>query len=94
MSKIRWKKTAPLIVWNKIKSLRIEKKLTQVQVSAFADVSVATIWMIEQGYDKTTSKKTKQRLATFFNCDIEDIFPCEMIGNQTREEYLKGLQKD
>ena len=91
MSKIAWKQTAPRIVWNKIKSLRKEKGLTQVQVAAFAGISIATLWMIESGYEKKTSDETKRKLAAFFECDIEDIFPCEMIGNKPRAEYMKGL---
>lgn len=94
MPKINWdlKHIGERIVWNKIKTLRLEKKLTQVQVSAYSGVAIATIWMIENGYDKTTSKRTKQRLASFFQCDVSDLFPVVMIGNQIREEYLKGKQ--
>ena len=94
MQKINWdlKNVGKRIVWNKVKTLRLEKKLTQVQLSAYSGVAIATIWMIENGYDKTTSKRTKQRLATYFECNVSDLFPVEMIGNQTREEYLKGKQ--
>lgn len=94
MQKINWdlKNVGERIVWNKLKTLRLQKKMTQVQVSAYSGVAVATIWMLENGYDKTAAKKTKQRLATFFKCDISDLFPVEMIGNQTCEEYLKGKQ--
>lgn len=94
MSKINWdlKNVGARIAWNKVKTLRLEKKLTQVQLSAYSGVAIATIWMIENGYDKTTSKRTKQRLATFFKCNVSDLFPVEMIGNQTREEYIKSKQ--
>ncbi len=96
MQKINWdlQNVGKRISWNKLKTLRLEKKLTQVQLSAYSGVAVATIWMLENGYDKTASEKTKQRLATYFECNVSDLFPVAMIGNQTREEYLKGMTKE
>lgn len=92
MAKIRWQKVPDRLVWNKIKSLRKEKNLKQAQVAVSADISITTLWMIEQGYEKKTSDETKQKLADFFECDVKDIFPAEMIGNKPKEEYLKNIQ--
>lgn len=94
MSKIKWKKPALMVVWNKLETLRKEKNLTQVQLAVFAGVAITTIWMIEHGYDRATSKRTKQKFADFFKCTPSDLFPCEMIGDKPRDEYLKGLKKD
>lgn len=93
MAKITWKKVPSMLGWNKLKTLRLEKKLTQVQVSAYSDVAVATIWMIEAGYDERVTKETKRKLCVFFECDISDLFPVEMIGDITREEHFKELEK-
>jgi len=92
MSKITWKATPSMIAWNKLSTLRRERGLTQLQVAASSGVSIATLWFIEQGFDKKTSLKTKQKLAIFFKCDVDDLFPVEMIGNITLEQHLKESQ--
>lgn len=92
--KKKWRSPGPMVVWNKLKRLRIESDLTQTQVSAFTSVAVSTIWAIENGYDRRTTNKTKKSLADFFQVNVEDLFPVEMIGYRTRDEYLKGLKKD
>ena len=92
MAKLKWRRAPDRLFWNKIRALRKEKKLKQVQVAVGADISITTLWMIEQGYEKKTSSETKQKLADFFDCDVDDIFPAEMIGNKPREEYIKNKQ--
>lgn len=92
MEKINWEQRPSFFVWNKIKRLRKERGFSQLQVAAAADISITTLWMIESGFDGKTSLKTKRKLATFFNCDIDDIFPCEMVGDQTKEEFIKDRQ--
>ena len=92
MAKIDWEQWPSFIVWNKIKRLRKERGLSQTQVAAGAAISITTLWMIEQGYEKKTSNETKKKLANFFKCNIKDIFPAEMIGNKPKEEYLKNIQ--
>lgn len=96
MSKINWdlKNVGSRIAWNKLKTLRLEKKLTQVQLSVHSGVAVATIWMVESGFDRATSEGTKRKLATFFKCNISDLFPAAMIGSRPRDEYLEGMAKD
>jgi len=92
MAQLKWEKAPNRLVWNKVKSLRKKKKLKQAQVAVGADISITTLWMVEQGYEKKTSDETKQKLADFFECDVSDIFPAEMIGNKSREEYIKSKQ--
>ena len=92
MEKINWEQRPSFLVWNKVKRLRKERGFSQLQVAAAADISITTLWMIESGFDGKTTIKTKGKIAAFFDCDVEDIFPCEMIGNQTRDECLKGKQ--
>jgi len=85
--KIKWdlKNIPSRMVWNRVKSLRENMKLSQIQVATGAGISVTTIWMIEQGFDEKTTEMTKQKIADFFKCDILDIFPSEMIGSKPRE---------
>jgi DNA-binding XRE family transcriptional regulator len=57
-------------------------------------ISTATYFYLETGVD-SGSVKLKQRIADFFGCQISDIFPVEMIGSITKEEYLKRkLEED
>lgn len=81
MTKITWKKAPSNIGWNRVKSLRKKHGLRQAEVAQGADICITTLWLIESGFDKKTTKETKQKLANFFECDIEDIFPAEMVGN-------------
>jgi len=94
MRKIKWDPAPDFLIWNKVKSLRKKGGLTQPQVAVGANISISTLWMIESGYEEKTTKETKRKLAKFFKCEIEDIFPSQMIGNQTRAEVLKNKQKD
>lgn len=96
MVKVKCEKVFDQLIWNKVKTLRSERKLKQIQVAEGADISISTLWMIEQGYDKKTTKETKRKLAKYFKCDVSDIFPVQMIGNKSFQEHLKNkqLQKD
>jgi len=85
MSKIKWDKVPDYLVWNRVKSLRKSMALSQTQLAAGSDVSMATIYHIEQGYDQNTTKETRQKLANFFKCDISDIFPSQMKGDSPVE---------
>lgn len=93
MAQIKWKKVPDRLCWNKVKSLRKEKKLKQIQVAVGADITITTLWMIEQGYEKKTTDRTKQKLADFFECDVKDIFPAEMIGNEPKEKILEKVKR-
>jgi len=93
MAKIKFDNAPDFLVWNKIKSLRKEKQLTQPQVAVGAGIAIATLWMIESGYDAKTTQETKQKLANFFKCAVSDIFPSKMIGNITEQEFLKSKQQ-
>ncbi len=96
MVQIKWEKVPDCLVWNKVKALRRKKKFKQIQVAVGADITIATLWAIEQGYEKKTTDRTKKKLAKFFKCDVSDIFPAEMIGNRPFIEHIesKQIQKD
>jgi len=92
MQKIKWDPIPDFIIWNKVKTLRKRRGLNQPQVAVGADISITTLWFIESGFDKKTTIETKKKLADFFECEVDDIFPAEMVGNQTKEEFLKSKQ--
>jgi len=91
MKKVKFYSDQSPVIWNRLKALREEEGLTQPQVAVGAGIAIMTLWMIESGYDAKTKQETKQKLANFFKCDIDDIFPAEMIGNQTKEEVLNKI---
>jgi len=93
MAKIKWKKVPDFMVWNRVQSLRREMNLTQLQVASRAEISIGTLSFIEKGYDENTTEETKRKLAKFLDCEVEDIFPAQMIGNITKEKYEEKKKK-
>jgi DNA-binding XRE family transcriptional regulator len=91
--KIKWEKVPSVLGWNKVKALRKERGLNQTQVAVGADISLATLFSIEHGYEETTRMETKEKLARFFECDLDDIWPAEMIGNEPRAIFLERAKK-
>ena len=91
--KIKWAKAPDAMRWNKIKSLRKERKLSQPQLAVGAGLSISTIYFLELGYEERTTEETRQKLATFFDCDVNDLFPVDMIGNRPRSECLAEFKK-
>jgi DNA-binding XRE family transcriptional regulator len=85
--KIKWELVPAGIGWNRVKALRKKMGLNQTQVAAGAGISIATLYNIEHGYEETTTMETKEKLAKFFECDVDDIFPAQMIGNETKAKY-------
>jgi len=84
MGKIQWdySKIGDRIVWNRLRSLRKERGLTQLEVAKGTGLSIVWIGFAEKGYDNNISDKAKQKIADFFECDISDIFPTEFIGDK------------
>jgi transcriptional regulator with XRE-family HTH domain len=92
MAKIKWASVPTVIRWNKLKALRKERRLSQPQVAVGAGLAISTIYFLELGYEERTTEETRQKLASFFECDVDDLFPVDMIGDVPREEYLKSFQ--
>ena len=93
MVKLHWDPAPEGMRWNKLKSLRKKKNLTQPEVAVGADVAITTIYFLEAGFEERTGEDVKKKLAEFFRVDIDDLFPCEMIGNTPREKFLANLKK-
>ena len=93
MAKIKWDPAPENIGWNKIRSLRRVQGLSQAELAVHAGVSVTTIYFLEMGYEERTTDETKKKIARFFDADVDDIFPCEMIGNVTHDEFVEKAKK-
>ena len=93
MAKIKWDPAPEMIGWNKIKSLRRAQGLSQAEVAVRAGVSVTTIYFLEMGYEERTTDETKKKIAKFFEVEVDDLFPCEMIGNEPRDLFITKAKK-
>jgi len=95
MNKIQWdySKISDRIIWNRLRSLRKEKGLTQLDVAKGTGLSIVWIGFAEKGYDNNISNKAKQKIADFFECDISDIFPTEFIGGKPIAEARINKEK-
>jgi len=91
--KIQWEKAPDFLGWNKIRSLRKAKGLTQAKFAVGCGLCIATVYSLEQGHDERTSDEIKQKIADFFECDIDDLFPCQWIGNEPQAEFLRKVVK-
>ncbi len=91
--KIKWNPVPDMIGWNKLKALRKDRDLTQLQVAAGAGVSIACLYYLEAGFESRVREKTKKKLARFFEADVDDIFPVEMIGNEPQAVFIEKAKK-
>ncbi len=67
------KKEVPVLLSNKIKDYRIEKKLTQQQLADLVEVSSRTIISLEKG-QYNPSVLLAYNLSQIFEVAIEDLF--------------------
>jgi len=93
MAKLKWASVPDRIGWNRLKSLRKIQGLTQTQVAAAAGVSITTIYYLELGYEERATDELKKKIADFFQVDVEDIFPVEMVGNRSKAEFLGKVRE-
>ena len=93
MARLKWEKIPGGVGWNKIYSLRKAKGLSQAQLAVGAGVSLTTVFYLELGYEARTGEDIKKKLAEFFDVDVEDVFPCQMLGNEPMEKGLGKIKK-
>jgi len=79
----------PTFVWNRLLSLRESAGLSQAELAVHTGLSVVTVYQLEMGHDARTTDSTKEKLADFFGCKVNDIFPVSMVGRIPEREYLK-----
>jgi len=80
MAKIKWERAPESIIWNKIKSLRKERGIKQVELAIGTGLSVTWIQLAEQG--NRISDDAQRKIAAFFDVEVDDIFPAQMQGNK------------
>lgn len=84
MAKITWSRMPDGIGWNKARSLRKASGLTIAEVAVGAGLPEPTVQRIETGKEGLASITARKKLAAFFKCDLEDVFPAEMVGDKPK----------
>jgi transcriptional regulator with XRE-family HTH domain len=93
MAKLKWDSMPKSLGWNKLKSLRKSQGLSQQQVAVGAGCSLSSVYFIEMGYEQRTTEGLRKKLADYFQVDVDDLFPAEMIGNEPREKVLRKIKQ-
>ena len=73
-----------------LQDLRIERNLTQEQVSKILKISKIYLSMLENGI-RNPSDALKQKMSKLYNCDISDIYSA--INSTKRLKNNKTNQK-
>lgn len=60
---------------NKLREKREELSLRQVDVAKLTGVGLTTIWLLENGYDRRVSQKTKKKIAQGLKLKVQEVFP-------------------
>lgn len=58
----------------RIKTIREQLGMTQVQLAQKSGISRTTIWALENGTDKVTTTQTLKKLADAMNVTVDDLF--------------------
>ena len=93
MERTYWPSVGPTERWNRLRVLRRFSGLSQVALAAGSGVSLPTISDLERGGGRGHNLSTLKKIASFFNREVEDIFPAEMLGDQPLDVYLENLTK-
>ena len=59
---------------NKLKKIRQNMRLRQIDLAKRAGVGLTTIYYIESGYEERASQKTKEKIALGLGKKVEEIF--------------------
>lgn len=59
---------------NRLRVLRAERRITQLDVAEKADLHHHTYWRIENGYNAPTDVQ-KRRIARILKCTVDEAFP-------------------
>ena len=58
-------------------NLREKRKIFNfrlIDLAIKSGIGISTIWLIEQGYERRTSRETKKKIAQALDSTIEEIF--------------------
>jgi len=64
---------------NRLRVVRAEKRISQIDAAAKARVSINRWWRIENGYNDATPEE-RQRIAQALGVDVEIAFPSEAVA--------------
>lgn len=59
---------------NRLRVLRAERRITQMDAAAKSKIGVTRFWRIENGYAEPTPEE-RERLAKLFKVSESDVFP-------------------
>jgi len=69
---------------NRVKELREERRMSQRELSIAADVTIGTVWAIENGQTKPTLQ-TALSLARALQVPVEGLFPSNDVTQEVTE---------
>jgi putative transcriptional regulator len=61
---------------NRLRVLRAERRISQLDLASKTGISTTRIWKIENGYADATPTD-RARLARFFRVPVTDVFPSD-----------------
>jgi len=94
MKKTAYPTTPPPGRWNRLKALRRARGLSQTQLAIGAGVVIVLITELEGALGSRRKKRAEKRIAAYLGCKPEEVFPAEMIGAQTLDEFIAQALKD
>ena len=62
---------------NKLREKREALNLRMIDIALICGVGISTIWLVENGYDRRISKKTKEKITKGLGVTTKEIFPEE-----------------
>jgi len=60
---------------NRVRELRKESGMRMLDLAKKANLSITTLWMIENDFDERTSDEIKKRISKAFHRKYEEVFP-------------------
>ena len=77
---IQWAEVPSFIIWNRIKQLRKNRKMTRWDLALKSGVSTNYIQQIEYGLDNGVSDEIKKKIAVALEVPVNAIFPVRVQG--------------
>ena len=60
---------------SKIKEMRTNRGLRQLDLAKKADISLTWLWALENSFSARVSKEVKERVARALDCPYDELFP-------------------
>ena len=62
---------------SRLKQIRLEKGLRQLDLAKKANISLTWLWALENSFSSRVSREIKGRVAQALDCPYEELFPDE-----------------